>query len=178
MTTTCHPFQKLCYVPQPDGIGLLLAANGPNILSVDLRKGLVASKWPDDTRRLPDVQDHEVSQAGGLGGTSREDDPPSKRRKLSPFRQYEQASSESSVSIEFVSQRLKGQRRKKKIDPEFALPNVSHLISTADGLHVIAVTAEDKCIRVFELDAVGSLKPLSERHGRICLSTRTVLTAV
>ena len=169
MRTTYHPFQKLCYISQASDINILLAANGPYILSLDLKNGGVSSKWPDDTAHSPPAQHFEASRAGAgagaLGGTDKEDDPPNKRRKVSASQQEEQNSCESSSSIEFVSERAKGQRRKKKIVSKSALPNVSHLISTADGLHVIAVTAEDKCIRVFELNSLGNLRPLSERQG-------------
>ena len=155
-----HPFQKLCYI-DPSGAGqVLLAATGPRILSLDLKNGGVLSRWPHDTPAPEEQSD------GDLYGRPSSDDSPRKRRKISPQEgAEEQESPESSVSIEFVSERAKGQRRKKKKIVQPTLPNVSQIISTADGTHVIAVTAEDKCIRVFELDSVGRLKQLSERQG-------------
>ncbi|KAF2498631.1 tRNA methyltransferas-like protein [Lophium mytilinum] len=42
-------------------------------------------------------------------------------------------------------------------------PNVSKLVVTSDYQHLVAVTAEDKCLRVFRLDLTGRLEPLSER---------------
>lgn len=163
-----HPFQKLCYVGQVGSVGLLLAAAGPYILSLNLESGGVLSKWPDDTSRLP----HEQAFGGSLNGASRsrskDDDPPSKRRKLSTSPEgvaEDQDSDESSFSVEFVSERAKGQRRKRKKMVKPTLPNVSHISCTADGHHVIAATAEDKCVRVFEIDSLGRLKPQSQRQG-------------
>lgn len=151
-----HPFQKLCYICQAGGISLLLAAVGPHVLALDLKNGGMVSKWPEDV----------ISSAenGDLARNSMNDDPPIKRRKLSPSHEGEhQDSSGSSVSVEFVSERTKGQRRKKKKILKSPSPNISHIISTANGRHVIAVTAEDKRIRVFELTTTGGLKLLSER---------------
>lgn len=161
MTISCyHPFQKLCYIDPSGGGSVLLAATGPRILSLDLTNGGVLSKWPDDTPTL------EEQSNGDLQGRPSSDDSPRKRRKVtSPERPEEQESPESSVSVEFVSERAKGQRRKKRKIVQSTSPSVSQIISTADGRHVIAVTAEDKCVRVFELDSLGRLKPLSERQG-------------
>ena len=164
--TTCHPFQKLCCTNRTGDSSFLLAATGPYILSLDLKNGGVLSKWPANTPGL------EESSNGNVRGRDVDDDSPNKRRKISPSEGVdEQYSRESSVSIEIVSERAKGQRRKKKKIVQSTLPNVSQIISTTDGRLVIAVTAEDKCIRVFELDSRGRLKPLSERketHVSIC----------
>lgn len=156
--STYHPFQKLCY-PNPSGDkSLLLAATGPYILSLDLQNGGVLSKWPADTQGL------EESSNTNMNNSHADDESPNKRRKISPSEEVdEQHSRESSVSIEFVSERAKDQRRKKKKIVKSTLPNVSQIISTADGAHVIAVTAEDKCIRVYATEPLGRLKPLSER---------------
>ncbi|KAF2806880.1 tRNA methyltransferas-like protein [Mytilinidion resinicola] len=42
-------------------------------------------------------------------------------------------------------------------------PNVSKLLVTSNSQHLVAVTAEDKCLRVFRLDLTGRLEPLSQR---------------
>lgn len=43
-----HPYQitRVCKPPQFASSGLLLAACGPKIISVDLEQGLVLSQWP------------------------------------------------------------------------------------------------------------------------------------
>jgi tRNA (guanine-N(7)-)-methyltransferase subunit TRM82 len=160
-----HPFQKLCYISQSGGDGLLLAAAGPQILSLDLTNGGILSRWPDDAPRSDEKPSYERSTNGEMLGRSVDDDPPTKRRKTSPSQEEDQDSRESSISVEFVSERAKGQRRKKKKVVKSPPPNVSHILSTGDGRHVVAVTAEDKCVRVFELVAAGFLKLLSERQG-------------
>lgn len=42
-------------------------------------------------------------------------------------------------------------------------PNFAILKTTKDGKFLVAMTAEDKCIRVFQLDAQGRLEQLSQR---------------
>ena len=43
-----HPYQitRVCKPPQFDSSGILLAACGPKIVSVDLEQGSVLSQWP------------------------------------------------------------------------------------------------------------------------------------
>jgi tRNA (guanine-N(7)-)-methyltransferase subunit TRM82 len=162
-----HPFQKLCYIEKTTG--LLFAAAGPYIYSLSSASGDILSTWPPNFNDgLSDGEDGIATQKHHIG------EPPSKKRKLSiPGEAAE--SSDSSTSVEIVAERAKGQRRKAKaIDSK--LPNVSHLIAAKDQKHIIAVTSEDKCIRVFELGNVleagktGRLKLLSERcmPKRLC----------
>lgn len=162
--TPCHPFQKLCCISQSGDIHLLLVATGPHILSLDLKNGGILAKWPND-----DAQSAERQSLGELENGIMDDDPPAKRSKPNPSKrqqdEQEEDSGDSSISVEFVSERAKGQRRKKKKTVKSVLPNVSHIIATLDGLRVVATTAEDKCIRVFELDSSGQLTLLSERHN-------------
>lgn len=171
-----HPFQKLCYSRQSEDIGFLLAATGPYVLCVDLHNGGVASKWPNDVVRPSDGISHEGPKNGDVPSDSIEDEHAPKRRRLSPSQgDNEEDSPESSVSIEFVSERAKGQRREKKIVTS-TLPRVSHIVATLNGRHVIAITTEDKCIRVLSLSPSGCLKLLSERQGAIFLLDLTLLT--
>jgi tRNA (guanine-N(7)-)-methyltransferase subunit TRM82 len=162
-----HPFQKLCCIEKRTD--LLFAAAGPYIYSLSLASGEILSTWPsslDDS--LSDAEDGLATPKHHTG------EPPSKKRKLSTIGEATE-SSDSSTSVEIVAERAKGQRRKaKRIDSK--LPNVSHLIAAKNQKHLIAVTSEDKCIRVFELGNVleggklGKLKLLSERcmPKRLC----------
>lgn len=43
------------------------------------------------------------------------------------------------------------------------LPNIIHMVVTASQNHVVVVTAEDKCLRVFEISPEGKLEQLSQR---------------
>lgn len=54
--------------------------------------------------------------------------------------------------------------KKIKLSPqEGKSPNFSCLAITNDKTHLVAVTAEDKCIRVFSIDSGFQLHQLSER---------------
>lgn len=163
-----HPFQKLCYIDKGNS-SLLLAAAGSHIYSLCLASGSILSTWPS-------TSDDDFSDAEN-GISARKDhpgEPSSKKRRLSPQGAAAEWS-DSSVSVEIVAERAKGQRRKRKVI-DSKLPNLSHLVTTKDAEHVIAVTTDDKCIRVFELESVsqpgveGKLKLLSERcmPKRLC----------
>jgi hypothetical protein len=43
------------------------------------------------------------------------------------------------------------------------LPTVSHVVATSDGTVAIALTAEDKSVNVFQIEAKGELRLLSKR---------------
>lgn len=158
-STQCqHPFQKLCYVPSSSK--LLLAAAGSHIFSFTLRSGKLLAQWPSNAQE--DDKSDEVENEG----SQKVEEPVSKRRKVEPI-MADENSSDSSVSVEIVAERAKGQRRKQK-PVNSTVPKVSHIVATKDQRHVIAVTTEDKCIRVFELGKKGKLKLLSERQDE-CL---------
>jgi len=146
-----YPFQKIYYVgPRGNGFDILLAAAGSHIFSFDIPSGTLLGQWPSD------------SQDGKESDASQSDEWPAKRRKVAANGEGD-VFSESSESVEFVAERVKGQRRKKKT-VESKLPNVSHLVMSKDRKHIISVTAEDKCIRVFELRGNGKLRVLSSRR--------------
>lgn len=154
-----HPFQKLCYVGSVEGEkDLLLAATGHRIVSFNLSSGRPLSVWPSDV----DVEDEsDVSEHDQDDRDQQNGGPPRKKPRLDP-NDIERDAGDSPESVEIVAERAKGQRRMAKV-LDSKLPNVSHLIATRDKRHVIVVTAEDKCIRVFELRKGGRLKVMSER---------------
>lgn len=169
-----HPFQKLCYISKAGDTGILIAAAGPYILSLDLKDGGVLSKWPTETFKSNQAETRVLSGDGTLYSRSGHHRHSGKRHKISLSKengQEEQMSGESSISVEFVSERVKGQRRKKKKGAQCTLPNVSHITCTNSGCHVISVTAEDKCIRVFKLEPSGHLNLLSERQWNFMFVT-------
>ncbi|OAL55663.1 hypothetical protein IQ07DRAFT_529398 [Pyrenochaeta sp. DS3sAY3a] len=59
-------------------------------------------------------------------------------------------------------------KRIKLDQPKEQKANFSDLIISADGQHLVGATGEDKCIRVFQIDAQNQLHQLSER----CMSRR------
>jgi hypothetical protein len=44
------------------------------------------------------------------------------------------------------------------------LPNIIHMVVTASQNYAVIVTAEDKCLRVFEISPEGKLEQLSQRY--------------
>lgn len=165
------PLHKICNVDWDDlqGGKFLLAATGPCIQTLSKHDGALQSLWPRD----------DPGEASGEEGESGER--PSKRVKLD-----RDASELSEASIEIVAdgkERQKGERRRPKI-PNTTQPHVSHLITTSDGRHAVAVTAEDKSVRVLEIRKWGKLKQLSIRQmPKKCCAVilsedeKTILTA-
>lgn len=152
-----HPFQRISLPGRvSDSLYTVLAAAGPHIFVLNLLDGAILSKWPyeDTSTRVKST----LIPSGANRSVSGE--PPEKKRRLSAS-QEDGSSPKSSSSVEIETERIKGQRRKPKPKPD--LPNVSHLLTTRDGGHVIALTAEDKCVRVFKIDEQGRLNVLSER---------------
>ena len=152
--------QKLCYPRHTSRPSLLLAAAGPYVLSLDLNTGELLSKWPN-------LSTASTAQEGGLNGSaqleaSAETSLKSKKRKLNPT---ESPQSDGSFENRETSSRVREAGLK---DAAPAMPNVSMIVSTKDGKTVIAVTADDKCLHVFDIDPQGHLHSLSERHEPSC----------
>ena len=80
--------------------------------------------------------------------------PPTKRRKMSP----RAAISSESSSAEIVVEGSDGAKY-------FHSNPVIKLAATSNGRHVVAVTSEDKCMRVFELKGDGVMYQTSERSA-------------
>ena len=83
---------------------------------------------------------------------------PPKRQRLSPAREE---SGSSSAEIVVAGESDNGETTSSQ---EPLNPPIIKLASTSAGQHVIAVTGEDKCIRVFDLAVNGTLAQLSERQ--------------
>lgn len=147
-----YPAHKLCYLERRDQ-KLLLAAVGETIQTLALHDGSRIGVWPYD-----DEEDSDDDR----------DTRPVKKTKLengSSAVFARQDSELSEASIEIVSEgrtRQKGERRRPKL-PNLALPSVSHLITTSNGDYAIAITIEDKAVRVFEVSSQGRLKQLTCR---------------
>lgn len=154
MTDIHFPAHKLCFIKYEDK-QILLAASGTCIQSYSFPKGTSLSSWPRDD--YDGSSDEETVQ-----------EPPGKRQKLNDSQHASikrQESEASEASIEIVAEgqkRQKGERRRPKI-PDLTQPNVSHLIATSDGKFAIAITAEDKAVRVFSISQRGRLRQISSR---------------
>lgn len=138
MASFQHPIQSFELVKrQSQGLSnVLLASAGPYIYSYSAESGQRLDVWP---------QHVETSRAAASGPTSTSEDqaPPEKRIKLS-------------------SPESESEDKPSATNP-LTWTNIPMVLSTSDGKHVVALTAEDKCIRVFSLSEDGKFKELSSR---------------
>lgn len=131
-----HPFQCLEYVKrQSEGQqDLMIATAGHHLFSYAASNGQRLHVWPQKVNEPASTSDSQV--------------PPEKRRKLSPG--LEQKDGNNS-------------QQKGNNDSTPAWSNIPILVVTQDNKHIVAVTAEDKCIRVFNLSDDGEFQELSSR---------------
>lgn len=121
---------------------MIVAAAGARIYCFSAENGDLLSTWPSDG-----ISDRTDSAA--VAGNDDGKEPPEKKRKLSP-----------STDSDATGSAHNGQNRASLSSSWSTIPL---LVTTSDGSHAIAVTAEDKCVRVFELGANGTLTQLSQR---------------
>lgn len=141
MTSFQHPFQCVQYVKQQSAGSpeFLIASAGRHLYSYAAANGQRLDVWPKN-----------VESSSGLA--SDEQAPSEKRRKLSPAPDAQaEESKEKPTSKKSSGKRL----------PEWT--NIPILLTSFDGKYVVALTAEDKCIRVFSLSEEGKLEELSPR---------------
>lgn len=154
MTTPQFPAYKLCSVHR-DSTDLILAATGSCIQSLSLTATKPLSIWP---RGVDNPSDEERDNEAR----------PAKRLKLGnegkpTLGRETSEASEASIDIKVEGKpRQKGERRKPKV-PDTSLPHVSHLVATSDGNYAVAITVEDKAVRVFQISDSGNLQQLSSR---------------
>ena len=171
-----HPYQCLCYCQQSNQpeTGIIVGASGSCIRTFSAQTGIHLSTWPSlggpaQTRSIGQNYESE-SETPHLKSPLRDDDkPPLKRQKLSPARDE---SGSSSAEIVVAGDSDNGELSSPQRP---SIPPVTELASTSISQHVVAVTGEDKCIRVFDLAADGTLTQLSERQdildGCVTIST-------
>lgn len=137
-----HPIQV---VQQLSGVRrkFLAAAAGPRLYTFDTETGAQSSVWPSTAVVSPHTTS-EQSPSSAIGRKTEIDvAPPEKKRRLSP---------------ENVKDTI-GETQ----PPQYPWSTIPILVASSTGEHVVAVTAEDKCIRVLEISIDGSLSQLSER---------------
>ncbi|KAK5062988.1 hypothetical protein LTR84_005064 [Exophiala bonariae] len=155
------PFQKLCWVhPVDDQPPFLVTASGPLLISLDSKDGSVLSQWP----KQDETTQHKYSQESTENGERS-----TKRQKLDTDDHVALSRQTSQDSIEIISERKKGERRKPKVETT-KQPNFSHLVATSDGTTVVGVMTEDKSINVFQVLSAGELSLQSKRSmpKRMC----------
>ena len=87
---------------------------------------------------------------------------PNKRIKLDHEPNGNISREESVESIEIKVERRKGERRQPKVE-QSKPANVSHILATYNGDALVAVTADDKAIHVFDIKDRGELAQRSCR---------------
>lgn len=138
-----------------------MAASGPYIHTFSAHHGSRISTWPT-MRASEQVDDGAMKQPSFSTGhsVSETDDAaferPQKRRRLSSTR--EDSGSSAEIVVQSESRDVGGLESKQS-----SSPRIVSLACTSTGQYIVAVTGEDKCIRVFELTAGGTIKQLSKR---------------
>jgi tRNA (guanine-N(7)-)-methyltransferase subunit TRM82 len=141
-----QPFQCIVRCGHAGKQNILLAASGASIYGFNISHGSFLFRWS-----------HLVSQNEQTEIES-ESERPGKRRRLSDAGDTSDSASADIV----VDGALHPRRKKPKNTP---VPAIIKMATTFSGEHVVAVTNEDKCIRVLEVIANGGgLKQLSERY--------------
>ena len=159
-----HPYQCLLYCAQParTNAGVLVAASGPYIHTFSVEDGTNLYTWPSNevlksSNEKGEDTDHGCETIEEARSGREDQGRPRKRRRLSPPGEDSGSSAEIVVDGGSVAN---GRGTKVK---QASHPPVTKLAGTSTGQYVVAVTGEDKCLRVFELSKIGCLKPLSER---------------
>ena len=156
-----HPAQKLCYLERhPDQGSFLLAAVGPNIFSYSLQHSELVSIWPSE----PKKGGTEDEVGNGKHPNDNDDGESRSKRCRTKYANSDQDSPDSPESVEIIAQRPQGHRRKKK-STHTELANVSYILPTLDRQHVVSVTTDDKCIRLFHVNSKGRLSLVNERYA-------------
>lgn len=141
MASFQHPILCLQHVKrQSQGLSdLLVASAGRHIYSYAATNGQRLDAWPKnvDSSSEPDAS---------AASTSEGQAPPEKRRKISSSE--EQEGKTPAPTTKSAKQ---------------AWTSIPLLVVSADSKYLVAVTAEDKAIRVLEIDPNGQLKELSSR---------------
>ena len=162
-----HPYQCLlyCHRPESDISQILIAASGAYIHTFSVSNGRHLSSWSStndcivhNNESITSVfrDDEDRSSRGGHDDSQ----PPPKRRKTSPRPVISNESSSAEIVVEDDG-----------ITHDFHSNPVIKLASTSKGRYVVAVTAEDKCIRVFGLTEDGVMHQVSERFALHDIST-------
>lgn len=145
----------------------IVAASGHELRTFNINNGTEISVWAcptpvskgkDSSEAEPGKVVLEISPESETteAGT---DDPPTKRRKISD--DEEEAKQDGKPAEEKKDRRAKAKQLRPPTNAAVA-PNFIAVAVSKDAKHVVAVTGEDKHVRVFEHEN-GVLKQISER---------------
>ena len=138
----------------------LIAARGSSIDSFSLEDHTLLSTWPKASHSAENSKkkakaSYEESVDIVLGST----EPPAKRRKLTI--------AEETPKRDGQNGKKKQNNRSDAVSSGLQAPAIVTLAATGNGKHVIAVTGEDKSIRVFanvhDADGKHTLQQISQR---------------
>lgn len=148
-----HPFQAIQQLGSqgPDGLDILAAAAGPKIYTFDVEDGRQLSVWPESQEPQ---KSEPIDTSSGHKGDNESQGPPEKKRKIS---------SPEADSKPDGTQGANGKDSDGKGKSTAKWTIIPILTTSVDGKHLIALTGEDKCIRVFGVSKDGKLTQLSER---------------
>ena len=160
-----HPYQCLTYCQQASHseTGIVVGASGSYIHTFNAQNGRYLSTWPSlgNIKRTRSISPNFGIELGVPHlKSSPEDDSerPSKRQKLYPIRDESGSSSAEIVLAGDCDSGESSSWQQPLNSP------IIKLAATFAGQYVVAVTGEDKCIRVFHLAADGTLTQFSERQ--------------
>ncbi|KAL4808666.1 hypothetical protein BDV18DRAFT_132873 [Aspergillus unguis] len=138
-----HPLQCIQFVKKQNSSSrnVLVASAGAKLFSFAAESGQRLSVWPQEGADTSD------GGANTIESNPEDEGPPGKKRKVDS----------SSGSKE---EQKGGATTTKKSSSWTSIPI---LASTPDGEYLVALTGEDKCIRVFQVRDDGSFLQLSER---------------
>lgn len=139
-----QPIQRIAQLQRAQR-DIFVTAAGPNLYTFDAQDGAQLDVWPAPAADQNSLsgENQPLTKAESTpdrAGTP----PPEKKRKLSP-----------------TSGAAKDDTNAQK--SSITWTTIPLLLCTPSGEHVITVTAEDKCLRVFAIGIDGTLKQQSER---------------
>ncbi|KAL1860843.1 tRNA (guanine-N(7)-)-methyltransferase non-catalytic subunit trm82 [Paecilomyces lecythidis] len=144
-----HPFQRIQFFkPASAAQKLLVAAAGPKLYCYAAETGRRLSVWPQD-QETANGQNSNIAEKGTNADGQ---EPPGKKRKISPS--ADEPSSDSKPNTKETG----------KSQSSSSWSHIPLLVTSPTGKYIVAVTPEDKCIRVFEVSEDGVLQQVSERH--------------
>ncbi|KAF5658754.1 tRNA-methyltransferase [Fusarium heterosporum] len=169
---------------------ILFAARGGKIHSFSLQDGSHLSTWKhpdvdkvdDAVKAISGEVSSEKPEGQDLAVAEGEDDdgPPAKRQRTeepkdeaTPANPNTQEETKNAEETKPEGKKRGGKKSKdrrnqqKTKDHNFSRvpdrPVITHLISSPDNAHVLAISGHDKAVWVFENDGMGALKQLSKR---------------